>query len=32
MKQNYFIRLIAKESGDEDLEIDNSIMLGKEWG
>ena len=25
-------RLIAKESGDEDLEIDNSIMLGKEWG
>ena len=25
-------RLIAKESGDEDLEIDNAIMLGKEWG
>ena len=24
-------RLIAKESEDEDLEIDNSIMLGKEW-
>lgn len=25
-------RLIAKESEDEDLEIDNYIMLGKEWG
>lgn len=28
-KKEWVKRLIAKES--EDLEIDNSIMLGKEW-